>query len=68
MQQLWRLPAVTAVDMLQKQQVTPLQLVEASEARWKVKQQFQKTNCRRSHNAIPLLLRAAVAATMAVLL
>jgi hypothetical protein len=36
MQQLWRLPAVTAVEMLQKQQVTPLQLVEASEARWKV--------------------------------
>lgn len=36
MQQLWRLPAVTVVDMLQRQQVTPLQLVEASEARWKV--------------------------------
>jgi hypothetical protein len=36
MQQLWSLPAVTAVEMLQKQQVTPLQLVEASEARWQV--------------------------------
>jgi hypothetical protein len=36
MQQLWRLSAVTSVEMLQKQQVTPLQLVEASEARWKV--------------------------------
>ncbi|KAF6258940.1 amidase signature domain-containing protein [Scenedesmus sp. NREL 46B-D3] len=35
MQQLWRLPAVTAVDVLQKQLVTPLQLVEAAEARWK---------------------------------
>jgi hypothetical protein len=36
MQQLWHLPAVTAVEMLQKQQVTPWQLVEAAEARWKV--------------------------------
>lgn len=35
--ELWRTSAVAAVELLKTKQVTPLQLVEVAEQRWKVR-------------------------------
>lgn len=42
-QPLWQLSAVAAVELLKSEKVTPLQLVEAAEQRWRVRHSVAHT-------------------------